>query len=516
MKVHELSASKLASLMAQKKLSSLEIVDALLAHSRRVDERLGAIVHRFEGARVRARELDNLRARNALLGPLHGLPISVKESIETVGVASTVGLKQRRNNPALHDAATVKVAKEAGALVLFKTNVPQTLLSFETNNPLFGRTKNPYDLTRTPGGSSGGEAAALASGQSVLGIGTDIGGSIRIPATFSGIAGLKPTEHRWSNRGSTAAIVGQESIRSQMGPMARHTEDLALLWQAICPQRLAELDPFVPPIGVKDEAVDLKGMRVGYYEDDGFVAPSPAVRRAVNEAAKYLQDAGAELIPYRPHRPTRTTMLFFAIVSSDGALSLQRALGDEPLIDELSRVRRIARLPRRLRKTLSTVASLLGEDRLSEFLDVLGQKRVDQLWSLVEQRNQIRFAEAENWSERRLDALLCPAFATPAVPHTRSRDFVIGAAYAMRYNVLNLPAGVVPVTSVRSTESLRQGGQDRFDKAAAEIDKGSAGLPVGVQVVARPYQEGLVIKLMQAVEDRAQHADGFPTLPQLP
>jgi fatty acid amide hydrolase len=365
-----------------------------------------------------------------------------------------------------------------------------------------------------PGGSSGGEAAALATGASVLGVGTDIGGSIRIPAAFSGVVGLKPTEHRWSNSGSGTAIAGQEAVRSQIGPMARSTRDVALLFGALPSPTHALHDPFVPPVPMSDpERVEVGKLRIGVYDDDGFMRPSAAVRRAVAEARAALAAAGAEIVDYSPPSPRETVLAFFAIASSDGGATVTSAVGDDPVIRPLRMMWRIATLPDAARRGLSRALSLLGEERSAELLSMLGRKPVERLWQLTAQRGELRRQEARAWKRAGIDALLCPATVTPAVQHGASRDFALGAAYTIRYNVLNLPAGVVPVTRVRADETGRGDARDRLDKRARSIDAGSAGLPVGVQVVARPFEEHVALAIMRVIERAARAGSDYPKTP---
>lgn len=493
----------------------MELVKALLERADRVDSQVGAFVQRFDGeALAAAARADDARARGESLGPLHGLPVTVKENIAIAGTDSTLGLRSRQGRPAAEDAVVVRLLREAGAILLGKTNVPQTLLSFECTNFVFGTTKNPWNVDRVPGGSSGGEAAALASGCSVLGIGTDIGGSIRIPAAFCGVAGLKPTEHRWSNLGSATAIAGQETVRAQVGPMARSVRDLVLLLSALPSPAHAAHDPFVPPVPLQDAfAVDVSKLRVGVYEDDGYLGPADSVRRAVREAADALRAAGVEVVEFRPPEPRASVLTFFAVASADGAATLDAQIGKEATIRPLRLVRRIAHLPPAARKALVQTLALLGEARSSELMSVLGRKPVERLWQLTNERAELRRTEAAAWRRAGIDALLCPATMTPAVQHGASRDFAIAAGYTIRYNVLNLPAGVVPVTRVRSDETRRADVRDRIDKRAASVEAGSEGLPVAVQVVARPFEEHVALALMGTIEHGVRGQADFPITP---
>lgn len=513
--IARLEAWQAKQALERRELSSVELVRALIDRADALDSKLGALVLRFDREALAAAErVDTARARGDAVGPLGGLPITIKENVDIAGTDSTLGLRSRVGRAARQDAVVVRLLREAGAIPLAKTNVPQTLLSFECENFVFGTTKNPWNLERVPGGSSGGEAAALATGMSLLGVGTDIGGSIRIPAAFCGVTGLKPTEHRWSNSGSGTAIAGQEAVRSQIGPMARTTRDVALLFGALPSAAHAGHDPFVPPVPVLDpEQVDLSELRIGVYDDDGFMPPSAAVRRAVGEARAALSAAGAEIVEFSPPNARETVLAFFAIASSDGGATVSAALGDEAVIRPLRMVWRIAKLPDAARRALGRTLGLLGEERTAALLAMLGRKPVERLWQLTAERGELRRQEARAWKRAGIDALLCPATVTPAVQHGASRDFSLGAAYTIRYNVLNLPAGVVPVTRVRPEETALGDARDRLDRRARSIDAGSAGLPVGVQVVARPFEEHVALALMAAIERAARAAPDHPATP---
>lgn len=505
-------ASELLRRMEAGELSSVELVRALRERSDEVDGAVGAIVHRMSDAEAEAERLDAERARGALRGPLHGLPVTIKDNVDVAGTDSTVGLAARVGRPAAVDSVVVSELKRAGALVLAKTNVPQSLLSFETENRIWGTTNNPWNPTRVPGGSSGGEAAALASGQSVLGIGTDIGGSIRTPAAFCGVVGIKPTEHRWSNLGSSSAIVGQEAIRAQIGPLARSVRDLRLVVSALEPAAMAARDPFVPPVPLGDAAPPSE-LRVGVYDADGFFEPSSAVRRAVARAKQHLQDAGVEVVDFRPPNVERLAYLYFAILAADDGDTLKRALEGEEPVPQMKTLLGLTRVPPKARQLLARALAVAGERRVAGMMRAMGPKSVADYWQLTGERAKLRVQELEAWRRAGVHAVLCPAFPTVAPQHRSTHDFALGAVYAMRYNILNLPAGVVPVTSARDDDALRPEGGDRLDAKARSIEAGSTGLPVAVQIVGRPYRELDVLALLEQVERAARESGEQPRVP---
>jgi fatty acid amide hydrolase len=514
MEPHRLSVVEALRMIRSGELTSEALVLALDERIRRLDPRLRCFVHRDRDATLAAaREADAAVRRGGPLPPLHGLPMTVKDNLDVAGTDSTLGLAARRHAPAAEDAPVVAALRRAGAIVLGKTNVPQLLLAQETENAVFGVTRNPWNLDRVPGGSSGGEAAALAAGLSLAGIGTDIGGSIRIPAHFCGVAGLKPTLDRWSNRGSQTGVPGQELVRSQVGPLARSAADLAALWRAVDPVAQAAADPAVPPLPAGDPAaVRLEGLRVGWFEDDGYLTPAAPLREAVAVAREALEAAGVVLVPYAPPGADRLIYLWLAAISADGGRTIDRQLAGEAISPQLRPSRTLLRLPRPVRLALAAVLERRGEGRVAELLRVLGEKRVDDLWALTQERTELRRAEVDAWHAAGIDAVLCPAHVVPALAHRASGDFTLSLSYAFRWTLLNLPAGVVPVTRVTAGPPAPATG-DRVEQKVARVTAAGVGLPLGVQVAARPYREDVVLALLAAIERHAATRPGFPATP---
>ena len=517
--LHMLDATALLAALRQREVSSVEIVDALIARRQRVDGQVGAFTTQLDAqARLQAQAADERRRHSpeSELGPLHGLPLTIKDNIDVRGTDSTLGLRSRLNQPAEQDAVVVKTLRAAGAIVLGKTNVPQLLLVQESDNAVYGVTHNPFHTGRSPGGSSGGEAAALASGQSPLGIGTDIGGSIRIPAHFCGVCGLKPTLDRWSMRGVRGGIPGQEVVRSQSGPLARTVRDLTLCMTALDPKRQYRDDPAVAPLPIGDpEAVALRGLRIGVSEDDGFLTPAPTIQRAVRAAAQALRDAGATLVPYQPARVKELCHLWFSVISSDGGQTLRRQLSRDPVCKQLRPSMYMTLMPGPLRQGLARVLDARGEHRLAEMLRTLGSKHIADLWQLTAQRTALRQGEFDAWNALELDAVLMPPHVLPAMPLGTSGDLTLTLTYMFRYVMLNFPAGIVPVTRVRRDETDWEGPRplDSLSRRCAEVMRGAAGLPVGVQVAARPYREDVALAVMGAIEARLQTDPEFPRTP---
>ena len=518
MELHELTASEVLDKLDAGELSSADLTEALIARRKAVDPKINAFVATLPDALERARQADDARSRGESWGPLHGLPITIKDNVAVTGTDATMGMRSRVGRRDDEDAVLVAELRRLGAVVIGKTNVPQLLLAQETENAVFGVTNNPFDLSRVPGGSSGGEAAAVAAGMSPLGIGTDIGGSIRIPAHFCGLYGLKPTLDRWSNRGSHTAIPGQEVVRSQIGCLTRSAQDVARLWTAVDPVRMAAGDPRVPPLPAGDPAaVNLEGLRIGWVDDDPFLSPAPSIRRAVSLAKEALEAAGAVLVPHRMVASEDILFTWLSAISADGGRTIDERLAGEAVSAQLKPSRATMKLPDVARRTLSGVMAKLGEHRVAQLLASLGEKPVHELWKLTQRRSDLRMQEFDEWRREGIDALICPPHVVPALRHRESSDFALSLGSEFRWTLLNFPAGVAPVTTVRRDEvGQLPKPSDRVEKKLAGIDAQSAGLPVGVQIVARPHDEPTVIAIMCALEAGLRDRDGYPRTPVTP
>ncbi|MCB9780767.1 MAG: amidase [Alphaproteobacteria bacterium] len=515
MHLHELPATELRRLLDAGEITSVEIVDALLARRDAIDERVRGWVHRFDDqARSDARQADAERAAGSARGLLHGIPISIKENLATPGLPQTMGIRRLQDQLATKDAAVVACARAQGAIPLGKSNIPLLLLAMETHNDIWGTTHNPWDAARSPGGSSGGEGALIASGQSPLGLGTDIGGSIRIPAAWCGICGLKPTVGRWSVLGSAGGIPGQEGVKATTGPMARTVGDLVLLSRALSPEHQHAFDPRIPPLpAVQPDRVDVSALRVGVYEEDDVFPPAPCVRRAVREAADALRAAGATVVPYVPRDGRELVQTYFGALSADGAATAKARVGDQAPTIQIKTLFLLSRIPGPARPAVAALLRRRGEGRVADILDVFGAKPVQDLFALHAARTAQQRRELDRWAEDGLDIVLCPPTVTPPALRDQTGDWSLGAWHTMRYNLLDLPAGVQPVTTVREDEQTWPDPGDRLDRKAASFLEGSAGLPLAVQVVGRPWAEETVLAAMAAIEAHVSQAPGFPRTP---
>ncbi|MGZ3647024.1 MAG: amidase [Ktedonobacteraceae bacterium] len=446
------SAASLARAIREKQVSSLEAVEAFLHRIEAVNPQLNAVVQlNAEPALTQAKQADLALARGEIIGLLHGVPITVKDSFDTEGIISTAGTKGRTSYIPQQDATAVARMRSAGAILLGKTNLPELSLAYESNNLIYGRTNNPYDLSRTPGGSSGGESAIIAAGGSPLGLGTDGFGSIRLPAHFCGIAGLKPTSGRIPFTGLLPHGFGASAKLRHVGPMARYVEDLILTLPIL--SGVDWRDPATIPMPLDDPAkVELKSLRVAFYIDNSIVTPTYEIIRAVRTSVHALADAGAIVEEARPAGIEQSYELFRDLFAADGGAGVQRLLQMAGTSEIHPFVQQFGEILRPYALTTAEFSALLVR------WDIFRSS----LLSFIEQ----------------YDVIICPACATPAWHHssTITEEQFITGSYSMTYNLTGWP-GVV----VRGGTSLE-------------------ALPIGVQVVARPWCEDIALAVALHLE----------------
>ncbi|MEP6911488.1 MAG: amidase [bacterium] len=444
------SARRLATAIRRREVSSVEVVEAFLRRIEEVNPKLNAVVQLDrEHALNAARTADDRVHRRNSLGPLHGVPMTVKDSFDTAGMISTAGTTGRKAFVPTHDATAVARVRNAGAIVLGKTNCSELTLSYETDNLVYGRTNNPYNLFRTSGGSSGGAAAILAASGSPLDIGSDTGGSIRVPSHFCGTAGLKPTSGRVPRTGHIIPSDGVFQFFTQIGPMARYVEDLALVLPILVGSDWH--DPFVvsAPINAST-SLDLGQLRIAAYTDNGIYPASKEVVRVVNDAEEALRKAGCAVASERPEELAQ-------------------------VYDLGNRLWRLAGGPT-VRRLLAAAGTETVSAPLKPWLKPATSAPADEWTDLLEQLDRSRgkmLSFFENY-----DAIVCPpcAFAAPLHGATLKEDLDAAFSYSEVYNYVGWPAVVV------------RGG------TSAE------GLPIGVQIVARPWREDVALAIAYRLE----------------
>ena len=455
-----LSATAMAEQIRLKKLSPVELVEAHLSKITKLNPQLNAFVQVDSDAALRqACVAEQSLNQKGSLGPLHGVPLSIKSSIDVGGgLRCEAGTKLRGGRVPSPDAPLVSRLRKAGAIILGVTNTPELLMAWETDNLLYGRTNNPWDLSRTPGGSSGGEAAAIASGCSAGGVGSDGGGSIRVPAHFSGICGLKPTPGRIPATGHYPNSVGPFALLGVVGPMARTVGDLKVLFEVM--QGPDYGDPSSAPVPVRwPGEEELKKIRVGYFEEDGRTPVTASeTRAAVESAAQALRRAGFKVERFRPEGLELARQLWWKFFGIAGGMLLGPMIKGREA--ELSPI-------------------------LKEFSSWVAAEPTHTGHTLLDTWIQRDLVRAQVFRQMRdYPILLCPAAAIPAFRHGerswkidgQTVQYLDAWSYTEWFNLLGTPAAVVPVAH------------------SAE------GLPIGVQISGLPWEEEMVLSVAAALE----------------
>ncbi|KAF8733457.1 hypothetical protein AX14_003820 [Amanita brunnescens Koide BX004] len=477
----------------------------------------------FDWAREQAKTLDDeFAATGKIRGPLHGVPVSLKEQFDIAGVDTSLGFTRWANNPAKAHCDLAEQLIAAGAVIFVKTNVPQTMFAFECCNPLFGRTTNPYNDAYTCGGSSGGEGALLSMDGSAVGIGSDIGGSLRIPAHFCGIYSLKPSPGRLSFYGARGPSPGFEGIKTTAGPMGRSVDDLELICRTAFGVRGNDYN--VMPIPFREVELPKK-LRVGYFTSDGFVKASPACQRAVLEAVDALRRQGHECIEVEIPAANRAFEIFVGLSSSDGYKTMLSHLGPDPKEKALFLVSLGPNLPSFLRSFMAWLLEKFAGDKI--FAEVLRNacvKPMEKYMKLCEERNKYnKMFYDEVYEKHELNCLIAPVQAMPQVPHGACENFIGIAAATVLFNVAESAVGAIPVTRVdpdkdKITEEWINGpghGSNLLEnglfiwKNSLYDPEAMKGMPVGIQIAGRKWEEEKVLAMMRVVDEALGKDRGF-------
>ena len=453
----KLPAAALAKAIRNKAISATEAVDAYINRIKAVNPKLNAVVQLSEKtAHDQASKADKALANGDISGPLHGVPFTIKDSFDTAGLISTGGTKGRSNHVPSRDATIVSRLRAAGAILLGKTNTPELTLSYETKNLIYGQTNNPYDLSRSPGGSSGGAAAIVAVGGSAFDIGSDYGGSLRFPAHCCGITTIKPTSGRVPRTGHILPFGGVLDSFQQMGPMARSVDDLSLILPIIAGPDY--IDPGIVSMPLYDpKDVDLTTLRVAFHSDNGIISPSPETKKVIREAAERLNACGLIVAEIRPNGIEQSYDLMMGLLSADGGTSTRRLLQEA-----------------------GTKEHTLPWLEHAPPLDATGFDILMMKW--------YRFRSTMLSFFKKYDVILSPVNAFPAMPHGSFGADLKAFSYTMTYNMTGWPAAVV------------RGGTS------------PNGLPIGVQIIAHPGREDVALAVAAYIE---KALDGFQSASSL-
>ncbi|KIX03040.1 uncharacterized protein Z518_06590 [Rhinocladiella mackenziei CBS 650.93] len=427
----------------------------------------------FPEALASADVLDKaLTQTGRVVGPLHGLPISIKDNFNVVGKDSTVGFVSWCNKPHQQNSVLVDLLKSLGAVVYVKTNVPTAMMMPETVNNTFGRTLNPLRRTLSPGGSSGGEAALLAFQGSPLGVGTDIGGSLRIPASATGIFTLRPSLGRFPTGGCTSGLAGQESVNSVNGPMGPALSDLSLFAKSVVDAQPWLKDPKALPIPWRQVTLP-KRLKLGVIWNDGCVTPTPPVQRALKATVEKLRQAGHEVVEWDGTSHSRALSILSRFFVADGGKSCRKALESvkEPFHAQM--------------KTYEEATEMGCYD----------------LWQLHLERNKLCQEYLDRWAETGIDGILSPTTPFSTVEHGKYKHVGYTAIWnILDYAVVNFPSSV----KVDQDQDLVVDGftplSDLDTEVKTEYNPSAVhGMPVGLQIVGRRLEEEKTIAMAEVI-----------------
>ena len=444
------SAGEQAKAIRDKQISSEELVRACIKRIEGVNPKLNAVVQLpAETALRQAREADKALAKGEIKGPLHGVPFTLKDAIETEGVISTGGTLGRASYVPKEDATVVKRLRAAGGVLLGKTNCPEFGWAWESDNLVYGRTNNPYDLSLSPGGSSGGESAIIAAGGSPLGLGSDAGGSVRFPAHCTGIAGIKPTSGRVPRTGHFPGPGGTLDALWQIGPLARSVADLNTLLPIIA--GVDWRDPAIVPMPLGDATkVDLEALRVAFHTDNGIETATRETIETVKNAARALEASVTAVEEARPRDLEQTYEIYLGLFTADGGAGLEELLEMAGTKKVHPLMQRALDLQRSNAKSMAAFSALIGQ------------------WDAF-RRSLLSFMEE-------FDVMVCPVCSFPGMAHGSTYDRLSAFSYTMTYNLTGWPAAVV--------------------RAGTSPE----GLPIGVQIVARPWREDVALAVAAKIE----------------
>lgn len=442
-----------------------------------------------------------------LEGPLAGFPVSLKDTHNVKGFDSTIGYTANAFKPSSYDSPLVTLLRDAGAVPFVKTNVPYTMLSFECYNDLWGITENPHVKGYAAGGSTGGEACLLAYGGSRIGVGTDVAGSVRLPAHFSGCYSLKCSVGRFPKVGNTTSMSGQEGIPAVYSPMARTFEDLSYFLKSVVSMKPWNYDYTCHPMPWKEDVTLPKKLKIGVIYNDGVVTPSPACARALEKTIDALRAEGHDVVTFDAPDPLKCLRIASQLLVSDaGKVALRKQRLGETNDWGVDRFMTAAKRPRWMKWVYAWyLENIVGDKVWATLVRDWNEKTITERWDLVAEREAYKAEFFDEWKKSEIDFLITVPNATPAFPHHGMYESVSSCGYTFMFNLLDYSAGILPVTKVdknldkvdpsfKPSNRVEAGAYHNYD--AVKMD----GLPVGVQVVTERLTEEKTLLAMEVVQ----------------
>ncbi len=499
----KISATDILNLIDTGTITSRKVVEHFIKKIELVNPSLNAVVLKlFEDALQEADKADELFKQGKRTGRLHGLPFTIKECLDLVGTPSTFGLLRRREDFPLSTDIYVKALQKEGAIVLGKTNISQLLLVIESQNPVYGTTNNPHSKKHTAGGSSGGEGAIISAGGSPIGLGTDIGGSVRIPAAFNGICALKPTLERTIDQARFLERPLDIPIKSVTGILANHAEDLQLFLDIL---NTASIEKTQPLKNFKE--VDCSILKVGYILSDNLFEPANSIKRGILESIEKLNSLGVETTLFEPPNLAEAEEIFTKILSADKLPLFRENLKDDQPISLLRGYFLLLNSPIFVKKIIYHLSDILGQStirRTIRFFEGKGEKNLKELTNKMNRFKNKYLSAMDNSPIGRLDAIISPVFPLPAILHNTADRIGSGGTYTTQNNILGFPAGVATISKVKEAEDVPRKSFDIVMRTAAKNEKESASLPLSIQISARSWDDHIVIALIDQLHKRLE------------
>lgn len=489
--INRLSATEIVAKIKSGELRSREVTEHFIARIEAVNPKINAVViDFFERARAAADAADTAVRSGDPLGQLHGLPFTIKECFDFEDSPSTLGVLARKNDRPTANDKYVAALEAEGGIVLGKTNVPQLLIFIEAENRVYGRTNNPINRDFSCGGSSGGEGAIVGAGGSPVGVGSDIGGSVRFPAAFCGACSIKPTMWRTPDLTRYGETILEGPINSVAGVIANHADDLELFLTIM--NEAIKSRP-IPPVS----EVETESLRVGYFVSDGMVDPAPAIGRGVLESAETLRESGVDVVEFKAPSFEFAEEIFYRLLTVNEGKIFTDVLGHEPPMPQLKNLMTLLKAGSGTRSAARTIAKAFGQRSLNRVLGYFGGKGDEFIAEWARRQEEYRQEFLTAMDDQGVDAILSPVCALPAFLHRSTDKVGLGGTYTLLYNVLGFPSGVARVSTVGTDEAVgRKAGADLAMRAISKAEEKSAGLPVAVQIAARPWREDIVLKLI--------------------
>ncbi|CAG9335227.1 unnamed protein product [Blepharisma stoltei] len=507
-----LSATELAREIREGRISSVEATATYISRSYKLGRQFNLTTEElFEEALELAYLRDlQLKENPESIGKLHGVPISFKDIFSQRNCTTSGGCAWRLDFPDTEDSFVVQTLKDEGAIPFVRTNVPQGIMAIESANEIYGRSDNPWDPDFTVGGSSGGEAGLIACRGSPIGIGNDIGGSVRIPASFCGVYGFKITPDRLSSKGvRNPHTLGLNpfyfQIRGACGPIGKCVDDLKLILEIWWQEKWSKYDfnycllPFSTQL--YKEIYEKNSLRIGYFVDLKYFESCPALKRGLKECKEALEKQGHTLIEFKFPEIDQGGVLFTKVLQTCGSRFIEDYLnGETP--ESFYNVLFFLNNHPIWKRLILLLLKVTKNERLHELMSLKSNISASEYIDLYREITEFTRKFTDYWLSLNLDVVISPSFGSVALPHRESIKGIAGLAYSSLWNVIGYPAGVVPIGFVHEGETnYVSKHNDLITSRAREITKNTEGLPISVHVASLPYRDEIALGVMRKIED---------------